>query len=106
MFILAQGPILALFDLGINIGAVTMSPNGWTNNELGLKWFKQTFIPFATAHKLNDDPILLLLNGHNSHETNNLRVLTYEHDIFILAFPSKCTHKLQPLNVTVFAQVQ
>ena len=105
-FILAQGPIPALPNLGIDIGVVAMSPNGWTDNELGLEWFKQTFIPFATAHKLNDDPILLLLNGCNSHETNNLRMLTYEHDIFILAFPSKCTHKLQPLDVTVFTQVQ
>ena len=106
MFILAQGPIPALSDLGVDIGVVATSPNGWTDNELGLEWFKQTFIPFATTHKLNDDPILLLLDGHNSHETDNLHALAYEHDIFILAFPSKCTHKLQPLDVTVFAQVQ
>ena len=76
-FILAQGPIPALPDLGVNIGAVAMSPNGWTDMELSLEWFKQTFIPFATTHKLNDDPILLLLNGHDSHETDNLCVLAY-----------------------------
>ena len=105
-FVLAQGPIPALPDLGVDIGAVATSPNGWTDNELGLEWFKQTFIPFATTHKLNDDPILLLLDGHDSHETDKLRTLAYEHDIFILAFPSKCTHKLQPLDVTVFSQVQ
>src|SRR5580693_5640342 len=82
-FILAQGPIPALSKLEVPIGAVATSPNGWTDNELGLEWFKQTFVPFATAHKMNNDPIL-----------------------FLLAFPSKCTHKLQPLDVTVFAQVQ
>src|SRR6267142_2042636 len=106
VFILAQGPIPALPDLGVEIGAVATSPNGWTDNELGLEWFQQTFIPFATTHKLNDDPILLLLDGHNSHETDKLRAAAYKHNIFVLAFPSKCTHKLQPLNVIVFTQVQ
>jgi hypothetical protein len=105
-FILAQGPIPALSKLEVPIGAVATSPNGWTDNELGLEWFKQTFVPFATAHKMNNDPILLLLDGHDSHETDELRTIAYNHNIFILAFPSKCTHKLQPLDVTVFAQVQ
>jgi hypothetical protein len=105
-YILAQGPIPALSNLDVLIGAVATSPNGWTDNELGLKWFKQTFVPFATAHKMNDDPILLLLDGHNSHETDELRTIAYNHNIFILAFPSKCTHKLQPLDVAMFAQVQ
>jgi DDE superfamily endonuclease len=105
-FILPQGPIPALSDLADTIGAVATSPNGWTDNVLGLEWFKQAFIPFATAHRVNDNPILLLLDGHDSHETDELRTVAYEHRIFILAFPSKCTHKLQPLDVTVFAQVQ
>jgi len=105
-FILAQGPVPALPDLDGTIGAVGTSPNGWTDNELGLHWFKETFIPFASAHKINDAPILLLLDGHNSHETDELRTVAYEHNIFILAFPSKCTHKLQPLDVMVFAQLQ
>ena len=105
-FILAQGPIPALPNLDTPIGAVGTSPNGWTDNELGLRWFQETFIPFATAHKINDTPILLLVDGHDSHETDELRTVAYEHNIFILAFPSKCTHKLQPLDVTVFAQLQ
>jgi len=106
-FILAQGPIPALPDLDIPIGAVATSPNGWTDNELSLTWFQQTFVPFATLHKVNDDPILLLLlDGHDSHETDELRTIAYNHNIFILAFPSKCTHKLQPLDVAVFSQVQ
>jgi hypothetical protein len=104
-FTLAQEPILELPNLGIDISVVATSPNGWTDNELSFEWFKQTFIPFATAHKLNDNPIFLLLNSHDSHKTDNLCTLAYRHDIFILAFPLKCTHKLQPLNITVFAQV-
>ena len=105
-FILAEGPIPALPDLEVPIAAIGKSPNGWTDNELGLKWFQETFIPFAMAHKINNTPILLLLDGHDSYETDELRAVAYEHNIFILAFPSKCAHKLQPLDVTVFAQVQ
>jgi hypothetical protein len=105
-FVLSTGPTPALLDLETPIGAVATSPNGWTDNELGTEWFKQTFIPFATAHKVNNDPILLLLDGHDSHETDGLRELAYENNIIIIAFPSKCTHKLQPLDVVVFAQTQ
>jgi hypothetical protein len=60
VFILPQGPIPALSNLADTIGAVTTLPNGWTDNILGLEWFKQAFISFATAHKVNDNPILLL----------------------------------------------
>jgi hypothetical protein len=92
--------------LDVQIGAIATSPNGWTDNELGTEWFKQTFIPFATSQKKNDDPIILLLDGHDSHETDGLRALAYEHNVIVIAFPSKCTHKLQPLDVVVFAQTQ
>jgi len=105
-FILAEGPTPVLPDLEVPIAAIGKLPNGWTDNELGLKWFQETFILFANTHKVNNAPILLLLDGHDSHETDELHSVAYEHNIFILAFPSKCTHKLQPLDVIVFAQVQ
>jgi len=30
----------------------------------------------------------------------------FQNNIIVIAFPSKCTHKLQPLNIVVFAQTQ
>jgi len=39
-FILSAGPIPALLDLDVPIGAVATSPNGWTDNKLGTEWFK------------------------------------------------------------------
>jgi DDE superfamily endonuclease len=105
-FVLSAGPIPALINLDVEIGAVATSPNGWTDNEIGADWFKHTFVPFATAHKMTDDPILLPVDGHDSHETDKLREVAYEHDIIVITFPSKCTHKLQPLDVVVFAQTQ
>jgi len=105
-FVLSSGPVPALTNLSAPIGAVATSPNGWTDNEIGAAWFEQTFIPFSRTHKLNDTPIILFLDGHDSHETDNIRSIAFEHDVIIIAFPSKCTHKLQPLDVTVFAQTQ
>lgn len=105
-FVLSAGPTPALDDLDVPIGAVATSPNGWTDNELGAAWFEHTFLPFAAAHRQSDAPILLFLDGHDSHETDGLRKLAFEHNVIIIAFPSKCTHKLQPLDVVVFAQTQ
>jgi hypothetical protein len=105
-FVLSAGPIPALTDLDVEIGAVATSPNGWTDNELGTNWFEHTFIPFAISHKVSDDPIILFLDGHDSHETDTLRKLAFDNNIYVVTFPSKCTHKLQPLDVVVFAQTQ
>ena len=55
---------------------------------------------------MSDDPIILFLDGHDLHETNTLQKLTFNNNIYVVAFPSKCTHKLQPLDVVVFAQTQ
>ena len=105
-FVLSAGPTPALDDLDVPIGAVATSPNGWMDNELGAAWFEHTFLSFAATHRQSDAPILLFLDGHDSHETDGLRKLAFKHNVIIIAFPSKCTHKLQPLNVVVFAQTQ
>jgi DDE superfamily endonuclease len=98
-FVLSAGLIPTLTDLDVEIGAVATSPNGWTDNELGTNWFQQTFIPFATSHKVSNDPIVLFLDGHDLHETDTLCKLAFDYNIYIIAFPSKCTHKLQPLVI-------
>jgi hypothetical protein len=86
--------------------AIVTSPNGWTDNEIGTAWFMEMFILFANNHKVANVPIVLLLDGHNSHESDAFHKATFHHNIIVLAFPLKCTHKLQPLDVIVFAQVQ
>jgi hypothetical protein len=50
--------------------SISISPNGWTDQELGSLWLEKDFAP-ATAVFL-DDPghyRLLVLDGHNSHCT-------------------------------------
>jgi hypothetical protein len=105
-FVLLAGLTPAFIDLDVKIGAVATSPNGWTDNKLGTNWFKHTFIPFTTSHKVSNDPIILFLDGHNLHETYTFCKLAFDNNIYFVAFPSMCTCKLQPLNIVVFAQTQ
>jgi len=105
-FILSSGPIPSFPDLSSKIAVIMTSPNGWTNNEIGTAWFTKTFIPFANSHKVSDEPIILLLNGHNSHKSDEFHGAVFQHNIIVIVFPSKCTHKLQPLDVIVFTQTQ
>ena len=83
------------------------SPNGWTDNEICQAWFEHVFLPYAKSRRVSDDkPIVLTLDGHESHETTALRKLAVDNDIIMFGFPSKTTHKLQPLDVVVFSAVQ
>ena len=83
------------------------SPNGWTDNEICQAWFENVFLPYAKSRRvLNDKPIVLTLDGHESHETTALRKLAVDNDVIMFGFPSKTTHKLQPLDVVVFSAVQ
>ena len=60
-----------------------------------------------------DKPILLIMDGHESHESLDLKRVVYRHlhdseepaEVIIFCFPSKCTHKMQPLDVGVFSVV-
>lgn len=91
--------------------SVATSPTGWTDNELAVRWVEEVFIPFALKNRVSDSsaPILLIYDGHDSHETAELQRTVYavnDCNIIIFCFPSKCTHKLQPLDVAVFNHVE
>lgn len=79
-----------------------MSANGWTDKHIGAMWFILSFVPQATARNKSGKPILLILDGHGSHEGIKIIDLADEHNIIILMLPPHTTHKLQPLDVGVF----
>ena len=61
-------------------------------------WFKR-FIQAARANEEN--PVLLILNGHVTH-TINLEVndLIRDKDVVLLCLPPHYSHKMQPLDVS------
>jgi hypothetical protein len=77
------------------------SPNGWTSDELGLSWLKSLFHE-QTASKAGRDWRLLILDGHGSHCTLSFLEWCRSHKILVAVFPPHSTHRLQPLDVSLF----
>jgi len=88
------------------VSGCATSPSGWIDDYLFHQWFIQVFIPHATARNTSQTPILLILNNHHSHISFELINTAYENGIFLFCFPSKTTHKLQPLDIAVFSPLQ
>ncbi|OWR53841.1 hypothetical protein KGM_200655 [Danaus plexippus plexippus] len=47
-------------------------------------------------------PVLLVLDKHSSHLNVKTLTLAIENGVVMLSFPPHCSHKLQPLDVSVF----
>jgi hypothetical protein len=77
------------------------SPNGWTSNELALSWLQSLFDK-QTAGKAGRDWRLLILDGHGSHCTLSFLERCRNHKILVAVFPPHSTHRLQPLDVSLF----
>lgn len=78
-------------------------PNGWMTAEIFLQWMKH-FVKFARP--TNSSPVLLLLDNHSSHL--NVEILTYakENHVEMLSFPPHCSHKLQPLDRSIYGPLK
>ncbi|KIJ26424.1 hypothetical protein M422DRAFT_141516, partial [Sphaerobolus stellatus SS14] len=81
------------------------SPNGWIDGELALHWFVKDF-DAQTHEKAGGKPRSLFMDGHSSHYTPELLCYGLENNISILAYPPKCTHALQGLDVVCFARMK
>lgn len=75
--------------------------SGCINKETFLVWFNR-FIDFS--HPTPEKPVLLILDGHNSHtKSMELIKLARSKNVILLCFPPHTTHRLQPLDVTFMA---
>ena len=91
------------------------SPNGWTDNHLGIEWLKTVYLP-QTMPTDPSDARLIILDGHGSHATVCLRAYLkyhkiglivlqdefmaecYLNNIYLCYLPAHCSHGLQPLD--------
>ena len=93
----------------LNIYSIGRSPSGCTDNEICQEWLEQKFMPFTCSKCVDESkPIVLILDGHESHENWELQRKIYAFSdckVVVFCFPSKMTHKLQPLDVIVFSPV-
>jgi hypothetical protein len=79
-----------------------VSNNGWTTDEIGLRWLQKVFIP-STNSRVRGRFRLLILDGHGSHLTPQFDRICAENDIIPLCMPAHASHLLQPLDVGCFA---
>ena len=75
-------------------------------------WAEEVFVPFAKARRVDPlKPIILTMDGHDTHEKHDLKHALYgfldreDLEIIVFCFPSKTTHKCQPLDVLIFSTV-
>ncbi|SPO25317.1 uncharacterized protein UTRI_10103 [Ustilago trichophora] len=85
--------------------AFATSPNGWTDNDLGLEWLKDCFNRH-TQQKAQGNYRLLILDGHSSHVTLEFIQQAWNFRIICLCLPPHATHLLQPLDVSIFGPLQ
>ncbi|ELT93700.1 hypothetical protein CAPTEDRAFT_207955 [Capitella teleta] len=78
-------------------------PSGWITKDLFLHWMDH-FIQHASSSKEN--PTLLLLDNHESHCSIASIDKARDAGITLLSFPPHCSHKLQPLDRTVYGPLK
>ncbi|KAF8577208.1 DDE-domain-containing protein, partial [Ramaria rubella] len=77
-----------------------------TDNQVYLDWFTHIFIPHASVQNKADTWILLILDGHKSHETPELLKAAFDSKVLLFSLPPHTTDQLQPLDVGVFGALQ
>lgn len=83
--------------------AAAASDSGWTNGAIFLSVLKHFVLHERPSP---NNPKLIILDNHESH--SSIEALNYakEHGIVLLTFPPHCSHKLQPLDLTVFGPLK
>ena len=77
-----------------------MSPNGWTNDKLGIEWTKHFDV--STKGRTKGVYRMLILDGHRSHLTAEFDQYCKNNQIITLCMPAHASHLLQPLDVSCF----
>ncbi|XP_047127700.1 uncharacterized protein LOC105844004 [Hydra vulgaris] len=79
------------------------NPSGWMNVATFLEWMKH-FIQNVKCSPAN--PVLLLLDNHEGHVSIVCLNLVKKSCITMLSFPPHCSHKLQPLDQSVYGPLK
>ena len=84
---------------------IEVSSNGWTTDEIGLRWLEKHFIPHTNS-RVRGRYRLLILDGHGSHLTPQFDRICADNNIIPLCMPAHSSHLLQPLDVGCFAPLK
>jgi len=73
--------------------------SGWMTQE-NFQIFLKHFVKHSKAS--TDHPVLLLLDNHESHLSVDGIQFAKDNGVHLLSFPPHCSHRLQPLDCTVY----
>jgi hypothetical protein len=92
------------FDPDHQSAFFTTSQTGWTNDELRREWLVGVFDRYTKAKARNGrDMRLLITDGHSSHVNMGFLDWCEQHRIIVAVFPPHSTHRVQPLDVSLFS---
>ena len=73
------------------------SKTGYIDSEIYSTWFKDIFVPNSRASP--ERPILLIVDGHESHINYDVALYAIEHNVTIVVEPPHSSHFLQPCDM-------
>jgi hypothetical protein len=83
---------------------IVVSDNGWITDKLGLEWLKH--FDAHTKGSTVGTYRMLIIDGHESHNSTEFQQYCKEHKIITLCMPLHLFHLLQPLDVGCFAPLK
>lgn len=84
-----------------SIGGV--SDSGWIDSSLFVDWLTHFC---ASVGCTPDRPHILMLDGHHSHKTLDAVLLARERGVILITLPPHSTHRMQPLDRTLFKSLK
>ncbi len=95
----------AWYSIGLDLQIrFAISPNGYTDDELGLEWFEKCFNSNRQT-QAGEKNKLFIMNSHGSHVTGRFLGFCLNNNILPFCLPAHITHVLQPLDVGCFDYV-
>lgn len=86
------------------VGAIyACSQKGWVTEELFVEWLHHFKIHTACSVT---NPVLLVLDNHASHCSLSAYNFCRQNGITMVSFPPHTSHKLQPLDLTIFGPLK
>lgn len=83
-----------------------MSDSGWSNSQLFQQYLEEHFLPYVRPCASDNQPILLIYDGHTSHKSPSLISWAKENNLILFVLPAHTSHILQPLDVAVFGPLK
>ena len=88
------------------------APNGSHGAAADKGWMTKEVFPDVLRHFIThmkpseESPVLLLMDNHISHLSVEVIDLCHERNITVVTFPPHCSHRLQPLDVSVYGPLK